>query len=76
MDLSLLAPGLVGLVVAASAVLYAYWIARCRNAKSATPAAATAAEDDQIPFEFTPPTVLTVAEGSVRTRLQKPESVH
>lgn len=71
MQLSLLAPGLVGLAVAFAAVFYAHWIASSRPKKAAAPAAA---EDDQLPFEFSPPTVLTSAEGTVHAR--RPESVH
>ena len=73
MQLSLLAPGLVGLVVAAASVLYAHRIASGPRKK---PAAATPSEDKQLPFEFSPPTVLTPAEGTIQATIRRPERVH
>jgi hypothetical protein len=75
MQLSLLAPGLVGLTIAIASVVYAHWIATSRPKRSATPAAETA-EDTQYPFEFSPPTAPMSAEGTIRVTVRRPERVH
>ncbi len=62
-ELSLWAPGIVGLVVAGSSLFYAHWIAGARPKSSKS---LPTRKETSGPFDFSPPTVLTGREGSVR----------
>lgn len=60
MQLSLLAPGLIGLAVALAGVAYAHWLARSRKSDAPTE------DNNQIAFVFNAPIVPTDQEGVVR----------
>jgi hypothetical protein len=68
-QLSLLAPGLVGIVVAVASVIYAHRITSAPSRHKIT-----SITDDKRPFEFSPPAVETDAEGSIHAR--SPEAAY
>jgi hypothetical protein len=73
MQLSTLAPGLIGLVIAAASIAYAHWIAGRR--KRSTASGDDITEDKQLPFEFTSPT-LPVSAGNIRVTVRPAERLH
>jgi len=71
-QLSLLAPAIVALLVAAASVVYLH-AKRPRHAPSPPEAEA---EKSQLPFDFTAPTVPMDPEGTVRSQVRRAEAVH
>jgi hypothetical protein len=73
-ELSLWAPGIVGLVVAGTSLFYAHWISGHRRKPTG---AQSVPQEPRLPFEFSSPTVLGAAEGSVQAHVNPSrEHVH
>lgn len=65
MQLNLLAPAIVGLVIGAAGLIYAYWLSRSRPKRRTAPPRKNRPEDGQLPFDLNPSPVSTAPRGTI-----------